>query len=100
MIGHPLLRHYMRGYFDGDGCASISNRQKRFTLRGTPEFLEIYRDMMRYHCQFLYKNKVSKSGNGYQLEFHGNKKVAQICEFLYKNSTIHLLRKRRIFDGI
>lgn len=47
IINHPLVNHFMRGYFDGDGSFYVDNSVKTpqvfFNLRGTSKFLTVYR---------------------------------------------------------
>lgn len=52
LIEHSDVNHFMRGYFDGDGCIRIDKLgNKRFELRGTESFLTNYRDILVKNCE-------------------------------------------------
>jgi hypothetical protein len=100
IINHPLKSHFMRGYFDGDGCFYIqkqSNEKVCFNLRGTPAFLNDYRNILEQECNFTHRNYdiPMPSGCG-MLAYGGNRNIIKISNFLYKDATICLDRKRQI----
>lgn len=104
LIAHPLKHHFMRGYFDGDG--SIYTQDTRyngrptyfFSTRGTPAFLNIYRGVIEKNTCVKPRTKPIRisSGQGV-LEYGGNTIMQSIRNFLYKDATIWLDRKRAIF---
>lgn len=93
-VPRNLLRHFIRGYFDGDGTINIINRYKtkqaRFQLLGTYDFLKGI-------CDFLYQYvkviNINKTRNIYVIQISGNKKSKIIFDLLYTNSTVYLNRK-------
>ncbi len=88
-----LIRHFLRGYFDGDGCVTYSDKEHKyaeFNVIGTKDFLQ---GMMRY-LPCGEKTLYAKHNNGktYQILLTNN--VAYQCiDYLYKNSTMYLDRK-------
>lgn len=110
-----LINHFIRGYFDGDGCISYSTGERKrpelkkqrsegytykqytFKLVGTKEFLEGVVDALN-----LPKNKLLQNNNknNYDLKYGGKPRVTNILNLLYENSNIYLKRKRDIFENI
>lgn len=93
----------MRGYFDGDGsisnCGLGINRkiiQKSFKILGTELFISQYKELLKSNCN-LNDNKILKIKNIYSLSYSGNNAVKRIYDFLYKDATIYLDRKRDKF---
>lgn len=93
-IEQSLVRHLIRGYFDGDGCASVSNKktypQLRLSFVGTENFLD------RLQFEFGTNNKLHSCGRAKKLEINGNKKSGHIVDFMYYNSSVFLDRKREV----
>lgn len=112
LIDHPLVNHFIRGYFDGDGSfhtPKLSNRdghnrtvsQVFFGLRGTQEFLRVVRDIFEHHCELKHREKDIRISSGHgTLEYGGNGVVAKIAQFLYKDATIWLPRKKAIIEHL
>lgn len=63
-----LIKHFIRGYIDGDGCISYCDKDHRhMTLRilGTKEFL----DTLQNYLPLEKKNKLNKTKSVYDLSF-------------------------------
>lgn len=52
-----LIHHFMRGYFDGDGCVTSGQGQLRFSVIGTKLFLEKYEDHLLKQLNRTKSNK-------------------------------------------
>lgn len=94
---HPMRNHFMRGYFDGDGSFYTPKGQNQvyFSLRGTIDFLN------DFNLSMVMDNKKIRISSGCgMLEYGGNKIVAKIAKFLYKDSTIRLERKHIIVSHL
>lgn len=81
------MRHFLRGYFDGDG--HIDSR--RISLLGTKEFLVEVQNYFEIFGASKTKIKKEKS-EAYSFEKWGNE-VVNIVSALYNNSTVYLDRK-------
>ena len=99
IINHPLVHHFMRGYFDGDGSISYCGlgqgrtvKQFSWSLLGTKLFIDQYRNLLSQYCNVSLA-KILEKDNVYTISYSGNINVAKITKFLYKNSTICLDRK-------
>lgn len=105
-----LINHFMRGYFDGDGSIMIHKRNNRpnpdlrFEIIGTYEFLNGFENELKKYCARLRKVKriviSEKHDNIQALRYGGNLVVKNIYDFLYKDATICLERKKSIFEEI
>lgn len=99
LIDPVLQRHFIRGYFDGDG--SIYSKEPTKTghidygwqITSTQSFCENVYDIMRREtdCQFY----LAKCSNNitYTLSSGGNLQVQKIMNWLYRDATIYLPRK-------
>ena len=105
-IPSNLLHHFMRGYFDGDGCISITKRNNRtenskyfqFTVAGRREFIEQYQNIL---CKTINitKTKINIFKNNFAVALHygGKNNVIKIMNYLYKDCTIYMNRKHNKF---
>lgn len=90
IINHPLANHFMRGYFDGDGCFCLQNRttqtkELKLSVAGTKLFLEVFEDILCKNCG-IKKTKLEVNGNIHVLHKGGTKQAIKIRDFLYGNS--------------
>ena len=99
LVDHPLVHHFMRGYFDGDGSfyfCKYKNKasQEYFSLRGTTEFLNTYRDILERENLVIKRDKpIRINSNIGVLEYGGNCVVKSIKEYLRDDSDLKLDRK-------
>jgi DNA-binding transcriptional regulator WhiA len=100
-VPNNLIRHFIRGYFDGDG--SINNGKKyHFSFVGTEYFIDKLQDVFSKELGFL-KTKTSirhpeRNNNIRTLLKCGKIQCIRFGEWLYKDATIFLKRKKEIFD--
>lgn len=104
-INHELIHHFMRGYNDGDGSFYLNNigkqtnikiKQVCFCLCGTQVFLKDYLSILTRECNMKYDAKHINPGSIYTLDLRGNKKLANVYNYLYKDATIFLTRKEEM----
>lgn len=91
-----LYRHFIRGYFDGDGCIyKLKNRPNSFSISivSNFQFVSDIKDKLGY-------GKIYQSENIHILLFNKISEIKNFCEYIYKDSTIFLERKKQIFDKI
>jgi hypothetical protein len=89
-----LIPHYIRGYFDGDGCAYIDKRNYlHCSLVGSKKII------MFIHNEFhdIYKNscKVRKTRNSFVISYGAHTGI-EFAAYIYKDATIYLERKYQI----
>lgn len=103
-----LISHFMRGYFDGDGCIAQydSKRQKTtvWTLCGTKEFLDGYAAILIANGIYVNRDAtLDKRGEHiYELRIHGLENIKNAMEFLYRDSdeSIRLDRKYEAYKSM
>lgn len=96
-----LIRHFIRGYFDGDGCFSYSKDSAVHpivSILGTKEFLtELQNNICNeVECKFGTKDK-RRDSNTYVLNFN-RKNTIKMINYLYGNSNIYLDRKYKLYQ--
>ncbi len=96
VLREDLIRHFIRGYFDGDGCIFKSRRgQLRIIFLGTRIFLNLLKIWLKCSSNI----KPHNNGRICRLEIHGNKKATKIAKLMYENATIALNRKLEVYHS-
>lgn len=102
-LNKDLYRHFIRGYFDGDGCI-YNSKDPAFSLVGTEEFLlevqKIMADEIGLSITKLSTRHKERNHNIRTLQYHGKNTCLLIREWLYKDSCIHMNRKYDKFKEI
>lgn len=95
-----LYRHFIRGYFDGDGCFSYYFNKKRNCIVGSLNFIGSY-DLLS-EIQLDFKNiseiKAKIRENGSIFTFTISKDLEKLMEYMYKDSSVYLERKRKKYN--
>lgn len=96
-LDESLIRHFIRGYFDGDGSIYISKHNVfGFSIRSNPEFCKDLSEILIKNIDiYPYLRNVSGvTGNiNGNLEVTGRLQIIKIMTWLYEGSSIHLSRK-------
>lgn len=88
--------HFIRGYFDGDGCLTFRTKQKEYkwSLVGTKELCKSIEIIFKEKDINLTTCYISQTNNNtYEIQSSGNLKIRKICDLMYENSTVCLERK-------
>jgi hypothetical protein len=93
-VPKELLKHFIRGYMDGDGSVFITNNNLKVSILGTKEFLQGVIEEIGLPSRTLYKNNKNNTSNCYWFEYSGVNAIALLNQ-LYENSTVCLERKKR-----
>lgn len=90
-----LLHHFIRGYFDGDGCITRANGGKSLAIEliGTQEFLEGYQRWANASHQKIHDFNHSTVKRAQ----HFGKDAENILINLYKDATVYLDRKYSLY---
>lgn len=103
IVPKNLIRHFIRGYFDGDGCISI-NLEKRFArvnMMGTRDFLETIVDILHNECGWRKTPICQKKGNSaFYIQSGYIRGIENFYKYLYRDSNIYLDRKLKKFDTV
>lgn len=108
LVDQDLQRHFIRGYFDGDGCISsylknqyTGNQCYTWQITSTIYFCEAVQRIITNHLKLTsdirrdapdIKNDITKV-----IRVRGNKQVLSLCQWMYKDATIYLTRKYNKF---
>jgi hypothetical protein len=103
-LENKYISHFIRGYFDGDGCITYSkpkkithNKSMQISFVGTYSFLmslqEIFIKELNYSYVKFTKRYKNKNDNIYTLAYGGNIKISKFKTWLYKDAHIFLDRK-------
>lgn len=99
-INYDLIRHFIRGYLDGDGGIDHQNRTHviRFASSSHKVLLEIEAHFIAMGL-IRDKNYISKMKNQdcSNLRVCNKKEFMKVCEYLYKDATIYMTRKYNNF---
>lgn len=95
-IGFDVVRHFVRGYFDGDGYVSVSGKDIESGFCGTFELLS----GIAHHLNIsagITSLKVVPDGNIYRLRIRSKTKNRLLSEYLYHGASRFLNRKKSVF---
>ncbi len=104
-ISKELISHFMRGYFDGDGCVStflINNKRRLQTktitsgICGTENFCIGFKRSLPFTDNNLVNIHPKKNIMSFTMYA---KESLKFYKFIYKNATIFLERKKQKFDN-
>ena len=100
-----LLRHFLRGYFDGDGSFKVRRTKTgsvalRWEIIGNEEFcLGAQEYLMK--ALGVRKTKLARPPNSpdiRRLNYMGRNQVSRICHLMYEGATIWLPRRREVIQ--
>jgi len=88
VIEKSLVRHFIRGYFDGDGYISVSKKSFVFGFSGREEFLLKIKEFFETS-----KANVLSDKSIYSFKIGGTLAAANQLDKIYKDATVFLDRK-------
>ena len=130
IVPKEFMSHFIRGYFDGDGCIWNGKRKKmivkdstrkegyrerivhnvKFTFTGNVDFINALQDYLVSLGIVNKKTKLnfSKAKNPNNttcdrvctMEYSGRKQIRNLYDYMYKDSTIHCDLKKLKFEEI
>ena len=106
-IKEDLKNHFIRGYFDGDGSVFITNPQNRNKTNTTYKSIgigicgtnELLTDLSKFAPINAPKKDKRKKGNIWYSSTSGTNKALTFYNYLYKDATIWLDRKKNKFEN-
>lgn len=101
-IHRSMVRHFIRGYFDGDGniknFVDKNNRLRyNFNIVGGLSMLNSINKQMPCTLEMY---KINRTNDIYSLETTSKEKLVLIYDFLYKDSNVFLERKRETYSNL
>lgn len=99
-LRQDLIRHFIRGYFDGNGCISIHKQGIGLVfVSGSIEFLESINNILHNECNSEFVNIHNKENYG-KLLWTSFDDIIKIYHYLYNNSNISLDQKYEKFQRL
>jgi len=106
-IDENLISHFIRGFFDGDGSINIASARphlRRVEICGSSEqFLLQLKSILEQNevdCPIFRKKIKGYKNPLYILEWVNTMDIFDLRDYLYKNATIYLSRKKELFDSL
>ena len=106
-IPNELLSHFIRGYYDGDGsvyqCKAKKDSWKPYgniSFLGTKNFLTWILDNLKNVCLTTANIYKYKDKDVWEIKIGGNNNFLNLYNYLYKNATVYLDRKKEKADSI
>lgn len=96
IVSSDLIWHFIRGYFDGDGCIYTKNRFL-VNICGTYNFLNSLKTFLQ---GFDIKCSVGKMKSVYQLQITNKKDFMKFFKNLYNDSNVSMTRKKKKYEII
>ena len=102
-----LIRHFIRGYFDGDGCVTIwlsKEKGKSDRVRGKFDICAKSASILNEFIKFFATHDIKinlnylKRDDMYRISTSSKKELEKIYNMLYKDSNFYLSRKFNKFD--
>lgn len=96
-----LHRHFIRGYFDGDGCLHLNtklNESSYFKITSTKSFATTVKNIIKNNVNVnvgIYL--CTQTSIVFDAQSAGDRQVEKIMKWLYSDSTIFMKRKHDIF---
>lgn len=108
IIDEKLERHFLRGYFDGDGCIRINTDKRDGSKRGDLRIVGGSIDMLNKineKMNFLFNTNINKlygpTNKDYKfIGWAGMTDIEKIYNGFYSETNLFLKRKKFIFDEV
>jgi hypothetical protein len=98
IIPKVLIKHFIRGYFDGDGCVSTGKNNIIVTnFVGTSDMLKGISDFLLSEDVIRTNPSIYEKGNAHEMFIYGADNIKDMYLYLYKNSSVYLDRKHKKF---
>jgi len=101
-VPENLIHHWIRGYFDGDGCVDYygkvrkcdGKRLLRVRITSTKEVLEFIQK--KFGSGHIYDRRPRSQVHTFRIGSQGD--VRGFANFIYRDATVYLERKKLIFS--
>ena len=103
-LSRELLQHFIRGYFDGDGCISVKESSNRpvVDITSNHHFVFQMHNYINSHLNIRtakanrHYNDTDRSSGNFQIT--ATPEVIKFMDYLYKDATIYMQRKYDIYQ--
>lgn len=98
-VPYEHLRHFIRGYFDGDGSICISSKLTKVQFScGSIAFTQRLKEVLSKELNHDVKIHVDRRTTNYNLNFHSTRLGKLFYNYIYLNGSIYLSRKKKVFE--
>ncbi len=100
-IPEHLYAHWLRGAMDGDGCVYMSKADLVIYFMAQEPVLVHTRAMLAKHAGCNPNLAIFQHGKSpiYYIRYYGNRAASAVGAYLYKDATIFMERKHRIYKN-
>lgn len=98
-LDKKLIRHFIRGYFDGDGGTTVSGSMYSCNITGNYQFSTKIKQIIINETGMVFSEDKSKH-NVITITTNGNRHAYQFLSWLYKDSKIKMNRKFNIYNNL
>lgn len=96
-----LMRHYVRGLIDGDGCISLRGKDGRFWVVNFVGNRHMVAGFIRYAAKFARSEKTPKpNARIFQVNYNRLDEIQPLLREIYDGATVFLPRKKAVADQI
>lgn len=100
-VERHLFKHFLRGYFDGDGCITIGKKMNQCHITSAnPEILYYIKEKLENSFGIVMGNIYSEHEKKYRLYVSKKDDVLMFLEFMYQDSCVYLDRKYKLYCSI
>ena len=97
-INYKLIPHFIRGFFDGDGCVCLDSGKKNnnvITITSTNSFCNSLKTIIENELEITTYVKEASCNNGITkvLYIYGANQVKKFLDWIYKDANLYLKRK-------
>jgi hypothetical protein len=115
ILPEKLISHFVRGFFDGDGCVTVKKRILKnnnsysetlfFSFTATYQMCEslqkIFNKNINLNINKIHKRHKNRKANTYHIVYGGNKQALKFYNWLYKDcENLKITRKKLKFENI
>ena len=99
-IPHVMYRHFIRGYFDGNGSISQSKGKFQFFITSSERMCKGIENLLIKEGIIYRRCKMRRSGEAWDFRRNGNTQVQRIFHYLYDEATEYMQRKYVNFSAV
>lgn len=93
IVPYHLMKHFLRGYWDGDGSLIFTNKTYRISVISTKDFIK---GMLNFTGWKSYA--LQEEGEAYRWECNHSGKIPNMIDLMYKDANIYLDRKYKKYN--
>jgi len=99
IVSDDLMNHFVRGYFDGNGCIGITSTRKPSDVTvsigsGSVQMMEDLWNIIANQTGLCFRD-VSKSSTYYEMRLFSIDDKLEFLKYIYNNATVYLERKHK-----